>query len=132
VKHFASSKFWALYHELPEEVRALADKNYEFLKSNPRHPALHFKRIGELWSCGLATITEPWELTRQVASTGFGLVRIPSTISSSAKRCEKGCCDNGSKSTIAPNPPRHRIAATLRFGMNLKGLVWATAGERKR
>jgi hypothetical protein len=50
LKHFASSKFWALYQALPEDVRELADKNYQLLKSNPRHPSLHFKRIGELWS----------------------------------------------------------------------------------
>jgi hypothetical protein len=46
LKHFASSQFWALYRTLPEEVRELADKNYQLLKSNPRHPSLHFKRIG--------------------------------------------------------------------------------------
>jgi len=27
----------------------LADKNFQLLQSNPRHPSLHFKRIGELW-----------------------------------------------------------------------------------
>jgi hypothetical protein len=50
LKHFTSTKFWALYRALPEEVRELADKNYQLLKSNPRHPSLHFKKIGELWS----------------------------------------------------------------------------------
>jgi len=35
---------------LPEDIRSLADKNFQLLKSNPRHPSLHFKRIGELWS----------------------------------------------------------------------------------
>jgi hypothetical protein len=50
LKHFASLKFWALYQALPAEIRELADKNYQLLKSNPRHPSLHFKRIGELWS----------------------------------------------------------------------------------
>jgi hypothetical protein len=25
-------------------------QNYELLKANPRHPSLHFKRIGKLWS----------------------------------------------------------------------------------
>ena len=50
MKHFASSKFWVLYQALPEEVRRLADKNYQLLKSNPCHPSLHFKRIGALWS----------------------------------------------------------------------------------
>lgn len=33
-----------------EEVRELADKSYQLLKSNPHHPSLHFKGIGELWS----------------------------------------------------------------------------------
>jgi hypothetical protein len=35
---------------LPEAIRDLADKNYELLKTDPRHPSLHFKRIGRLWS----------------------------------------------------------------------------------
>jgi hypothetical protein len=50
VKHRASSKFWALHMALPETIRDLADKNFELLKANPRHPSLHFKRIGALWS----------------------------------------------------------------------------------
>jgi hypothetical protein len=50
LKHHASSRFWALYDALPEEVRALADKSYLLLKSNPKHPSLHFKRLGDLWS----------------------------------------------------------------------------------
>jgi hypothetical protein len=39
-----------LYGALPEEVRSLADKNFVLLKSNPKHPSLHFKRLGDLWS----------------------------------------------------------------------------------
>ena len=50
MKHFASSRFWALYRDLPTEARELADKSYQLLKNNPRHPSLHFKRVGELWS----------------------------------------------------------------------------------
>lgn len=38
------------YDALPEDVRALADKNFQLLKSNPRHPSLHFKKIGQIWS----------------------------------------------------------------------------------
>jgi hypothetical protein len=48
--HHASRRFWALYEALPAEVRELADKNYELLKSDPRHPSLHFKKIGDFWS----------------------------------------------------------------------------------
>ena len=50
MRHLASTRFWALYEALPADVRALADKNFSLLKSDPRHPSLHFKRIGDLWS----------------------------------------------------------------------------------
>lgn len=50
MKHRASARFWALYEALPEETRALADKNFLLLKSDPQHPSLHFKRLGKLWS----------------------------------------------------------------------------------
>jgi len=50
LNHYASPQFWASYEALPSEVRELADKNYQLLKSDPRHPSLHFKKIGDLWS----------------------------------------------------------------------------------
>jgi hypothetical protein len=50
VKHYASSRFWARYEALPAKVRTLADKSYRLLKNDPRHPSLHFKRIGNVWS----------------------------------------------------------------------------------
>jgi hypothetical protein len=50
VKHYTSSDFWTLYWALPTEIRELADKNYELLKENPRHPSLQLKRIEELWA----------------------------------------------------------------------------------
>ncbi len=31
-------------------VRDLADKNFQLLKADPKHPSLHFKKIGKLWS----------------------------------------------------------------------------------
>ena len=50
MKHFASPQFWRLYRQLSPEVRALADKNFQLLKADPKHPSLHFKKIGRLWS----------------------------------------------------------------------------------
>jgi hypothetical protein len=50
LKHYASSRFWAQYSALPEDVRTNADKNYRLLKQDPQHPSLHFKKVGELWS----------------------------------------------------------------------------------
>lgn len=50
MKHWASSRFWALYEGMPSAARAVADKNFALLKADPRHPSLHFKRIGKIWS----------------------------------------------------------------------------------
>jgi hypothetical protein len=50
MRHFASPAFWQAYATLPENVRALADKNYTLLKENPQHPSLHFKKVGRFWS----------------------------------------------------------------------------------
>lgn len=50
MKHFASPQFWRLYRQLSPELRALADKNFQLLKADPKHPSLHFKKIGRLWS----------------------------------------------------------------------------------
>jgi len=48
--HTASTRFWALYDALPKSVREIADKNFQLLKSDPKHPSLHFKQIGKVWS----------------------------------------------------------------------------------
>ena len=51
LNHFTTSDFWRLYNALPEEVRKLADKNYQLLRVDPTHPSLHFKEIdADLWS----------------------------------------------------------------------------------
>lgn len=50
MKHLASSRFWALYRVLPADMRELADKNFELLRADARHPSLHFKKVGKVWS----------------------------------------------------------------------------------
>ena len=50
MRHRASAKFWKHYDELPAHVRSLADKNFELMKSNSKHPSLQLKQIGRLWS----------------------------------------------------------------------------------
>jgi len=50
MKHFASPDFWEQYQRLPQAVRQIADKNFQLLKTNPRHPSLHLKRVGKYWS----------------------------------------------------------------------------------
>jgi hypothetical protein len=50
MRHFASPAFWQAYSKLPENVRALADKNYALLKENPQHSSLRLKKVGRYWS----------------------------------------------------------------------------------
>ena len=50
MKYRASPRFWACYEALPHEIQLQADRAYEQLKADPRHPSLHLKRIGRFWS----------------------------------------------------------------------------------
>lgn len=50
VKHFATPEFWFRYRQLPQDVRELADKCYELLRNDPRHPSLRLKKVGNFWS----------------------------------------------------------------------------------
>jgi hypothetical protein len=50
MNHRATPRFWSCYRQLPEEVQRLADRDYALLCSNPRHPSLRLKKVGELWS----------------------------------------------------------------------------------
>lgn len=50
LNHYADPDFWVHYRMLPEDVRALADKNFELLKTDSRHPSLRLKKIGVLYS----------------------------------------------------------------------------------
>jgi hypothetical protein len=48
--HRATARFWALFNDLPAPVQDVARKNFELLRTDPRHPSLHFKKVGEFWS----------------------------------------------------------------------------------
>jgi len=55
MEHHATEAFWRAYEELAPEIRTRADKQFALLKSNPQHPSLQFKKIGqshgrEVWS----------------------------------------------------------------------------------
>lgn len=55
MQHRASSGFWKEYEALPQGIRSRADKQFALLKSNPEHPSLQFKKVGEsrgqeIWS----------------------------------------------------------------------------------
>jgi len=46
----STAAFWRCYDALPSAVQALADKNFELMKRDPRHPSLHLKRVARFWS----------------------------------------------------------------------------------
>ena len=48
--HRTTPKFWERFEGLGEDVQKLARKNFALLKNNPKHPSLHFKKVGEYWS----------------------------------------------------------------------------------
>ena len=50
MRHRASPEFWDALNALSPTVQALAHRAFARLKADPRHPGLHFKRVGRLWS----------------------------------------------------------------------------------
>lgn len=50
MRHRATPRFWNCYRALPTEVQQLADRSYELLCGDSRHPSLHFKKVGLFWS----------------------------------------------------------------------------------
>ena len=50
MNHFTSPDFWQLFNALPTEIQELARQNFELLKSDPHHPSLRFKKVGDYWS----------------------------------------------------------------------------------
>ena len=45
MKHSASSRFWERFDALPAETKAIANRNFEQLKLDPKHPSLRFKAV---------------------------------------------------------------------------------------
>lgn len=50
MSHHTSPGFWAAYRKLPDTIQEAADSAFALLKSNPRHPSLHFKKVRNFWS----------------------------------------------------------------------------------
>jgi hypothetical protein len=48
--HKTTERFWRNYSSLSLDIQQLADQKFELLKSDIRHPSLHFKKIGIFWS----------------------------------------------------------------------------------
>jgi len=48
--HRTTEQFRLCRNALAPDIQKLADKAFALLKLNPRHPSLHFKKVGPFWS----------------------------------------------------------------------------------
>jgi hypothetical protein len=83
LKHFASLDFWYHYRALPAEVQQFADRCFELMKANLRHPSIHLKQVGEFWSARVGLHWRAVGIGVEGESLGFGSAAMPSTTSSS-------------------------------------------------
>lgn len=47
--HRTTDRFWKNFENLPMHIQKLAEENFQLLKNNPKHPSLHFKKVGKFW-----------------------------------------------------------------------------------
>jgi hypothetical protein len=53
MNHFTLPAFWRYYRQLPNDVRDVADKNFQLLREDSQHPSVQLKKVGsstQLWS----------------------------------------------------------------------------------
>ena len=79
MKHFATPDFWFSYRQLPDEIQNLADKNFELLKHNPRHPSLRLKKIGVIYTARIGLHYRAMAKERIEGLYGFGSGTTPFT-----------------------------------------------------
>ena len=51
LRHIKDPKFTPHFDVLPRKIQTAARKSFALLRSNPKHPSLHFKRVKDVvWS----------------------------------------------------------------------------------
>ena len=70
MSHFASPYFWFLFRQLPPDIQAVAEANFKLLAENPRHPSLHFKKVGKYWSVRIGCRIAPSQRRSKAGSYG--------------------------------------------------------------
>jgi hypothetical protein len=116
-RHLASPRFWTLYEALPTEVRALADKNFALLKSDPRHPSLHLKKLSNLWSVRVGEHYRALGTDVKEGIYWFWIALMRSTIGLSGNRRRDG----------SRRGARSNLSATRFAGPRYLGVIRKTA-----
>jgi len=122
LNHHATPEFWQLYRQLPAEVSELADRCFERMNANPRHPSIQLKKVGEYWVARVGLHYRTLGVEFRTASRGSGSVLTPSTTRSSAnkqlQRTVMGRRVRGACASLhfahTPRIRRQRAAAELR------------------
>lgn len=76
MKHYTLPSFWKCYHQLPNDIRELADKNYKLLSTDRQHPSLQLKKVGkmkQLWSIRIGIHYRALGLDKRKELFGSGL-----------------------------------------------------------
>lgn len=84
MNHYADPGFWRCYASLPGDVRQAADRAFERLRSDPRHPSLHLKKVGRYTGQRASAdiiVLSPW--SPRTASSGSGSAAMLTTINAS-------------------------------------------------
>ena len=48
--HRTTVRFWRCFNRLDDSVQKVARRNFQLLRTHPKHPSLHFKKVGKFWS----------------------------------------------------------------------------------
>lgn len=72
--HHATAGFWSCYQQLPTVFQELVDENFEILKSDPNHPSLHFKKVGNYRSVRVGIAYRALGIEEADSIVWFGLV----------------------------------------------------------
>jgi hypothetical protein len=49
MKSSTTPDFWTRYRALAPEIKSSARTAYRLWRTNPRHPSLRFKKVGDVW-----------------------------------------------------------------------------------
>ena len=83
--HRTTDQFRHRRDALPQDIQEQADRAFALLKSNPKHPSLHFKKTGPFWSARVGQAYRALAGKTEKTSSGCGLAHTTNTSAFSGK-----------------------------------------------
>jgi len=71
MKSSTTASFRKALADLPPEIRSLARKNFKLWLRDPRHPSLHFKKVGKFWSARVGSDYRALAISRDAGVEWF-------------------------------------------------------------